>query len=70
MNAIRKLKYVRRGPGNWSDRNVWWFLPWRWAERFQHGGWVCLRWSWLRRFWGEHPDPKPCRSATDTKGGE
>lgn len=29
----------------------WFWLPWRWAERFGHGGWVFLDRSWMRRNW-------------------
>lgn len=28
----------------------WYYLPWKWAQRFGHGGWVFLGVGWLWRF--------------------
>jgi hypothetical protein len=33
-----------------SQSPNWYYLPWKWAMRFGHGGWICLRPSWLWRF--------------------
>jgi hypothetical protein len=47
---MRNFRVMRTVDGRWCERR-WFWTPYTYS--FGHGGWVCLRLRWLRRFWGE-----------------
>lgn len=36
----------------------WFWLPFKWAQHFRHGGWIFLNIKWLKRFYFEENNRK------------
>ena len=49
-----------------TERGWWYFAygDWQPFKRFGHSGWICLRFSFFRRFWNyDGPRPETYREA-------
>ena len=42
----------------------WIYLPWKWALRFGHDGWIKLNFAWLKEFRNGVPCEREDRSAS------